>query len=325
MRRDLLDLADELTARGEPFVLATVVRREAPSSAHAGDSALVTRDGAFHGWLGGSCTRPVVVREALRALGLGTPRLINLSRDPAAERRPGTETFEITCHSGGTVEVFLDPVLPAPRLVVFGASPAARALARMGDAMDYQVHVVDPEADDAGFPRGVRLSTTLDDALPPGAYVVVATIGEWDVDAIETAQRFEPAYVGVIASRQRFAQLREVLAARGVDARVLSGIRSPAGLDIGAESPEEIALSIMAEIVATRRTGRPAVPGAPAPPPADTDARDPVCGMTVNVATARFSTDLHGTRYYFCCEGCRERFRADPDRYLRPQAAASQS
>ena len=132
MRRDLLKLAAELSARDEPFVLATVVRREAPSSAQSGDAAIVTVSGEFHGWLGGSCTQPSVAREAVRALADGKPRLIGLSPNPASDRRPGVTALPMTCHSGGSVDIYLEPVLPARRLTVYGHSPVARALARLG-------------------------------------------------------------------------------------------------------------------------------------------------------------------------------------------------
>src|SRR5215471_14606667 len=139
MHAELLRQAAELAARGEPFVLAVVVRRRPASSAQAGDMALITAAGDFHGWLGGSCTQPTVVREARRALADGRPRLLALSPDPEAERRPGVAVFPMTCHSGGSVEIYLEPILPAARLLVLGASPTARALVKLGKAMGYAV------------------------------------------------------------------------------------------------------------------------------------------------------------------------------------------
>ncbi|HKD18954.1 MAG TPA: XdhC/CoxI family protein, partial [Thermoanaerobaculia bacterium] len=245
MRADLLILCADLARRGEPFALATVVRRQAASSAQQGDGAVVTADGAFHGWLGGSCTQPTVVAEALKAIGDGRPRLISLSPDPAAERRPGVLVFPMTCHSGGTVEIYLEPVLPASRLLVFGVSPVAQALARLGRAMGFSVEVADPEADAAVFPDAERLWTDLG-ALPPGSgartFAVVATMGERDEEALTAALRVEPGYVGVVASRRRYAQIREGVTARGVSEASFAKVKSPAGLDIGARAPEEIAL-----------------------------------------------------------------------------------
>src|SRR5262249_1636950 len=150
MRKELLALAAELSQRGEPFVLAMVVRREPSSSAQQGDTAIITADGTYHGWLGGSCTRPSVQREAARAPADGAPRLVSLSPEP--DQRPGVIPVAMTCHSGGTVEIYIEPVLPAPRLVLFGATPVALALAQLGKAMGYGVDVADPEAHAAALP-----------------------------------------------------------------------------------------------------------------------------------------------------------------------------
>jgi len=326
MRSDLLILCADLVRRGEPFALATVVRRQAASSAQQGDGALVTADGAFHGWLGGSCTQPTVVAEARKAIADGRPRLISLSPDPAAERRPGVLVFPMTCHSGGTVEIYLEPVLPASRLLVFGVSPVARALARLGRAMGFAVEAADPEADAAAFPDAERVWTDFA-ALPADSglrtFAVVATMGERDEEALATALRVGPAYVGVVASHRRFAQIREGAAARGVADGNLSRVKSPAGLDIGARAPEEIAVSILAEIVQVRRSiADDATSARPAglPTAAPREEVDPVCGMRVAVAGARHAASALGRDWYFCCGGCRERFLAAPERFAAPQA-----
>jgi xanthine dehydrogenase accessory factor len=330
MQRKLLTLASTLAAREEPFALVTVVRREAPSSVRVGDAALVTRDGNFHGWVGGGCTQSTVAREALRAIADGEPRLLSLSPDPAAERRPGLIALPITCASGGTVDLYVEPVIPVPRLVLFGISPAARALARIGHAMGYRIDIVDPDADAAAFPEAERVLAEISPAaIPPGAYVLVATMSERDADAIEATLRVAPAYLGVIASRTRFTELRDVLLRRGLSPSALDHVAAPAGLDIGARTPEEIALSIMAQMVERRRAGTGAhQEKAPSPesvsnPPRE--AIDPVCGMTVTVAGARHTADLDGRRYYFCCAGCRTTFLADPSRYRSTSAAADAS
>jgi xanthine dehydrogenase accessory factor len=320
MRSDLLLFASELAKRGEPFALATVVRREAPSSARVGDTALVTLGGAFHGWVGGSCTQLTVVREALRALGDRLPRLIALSPSPDVDRRPGVTAFPMTCHSGGSVDIYIEPVLPSPRLVVFGTSPVAQALVRLGKALGYSVDAVDPEADRATFPEADRVFAHGDAAslLPrsgtPGPWMcaVVATMGQWDEDGVRAALALEPAYLGVVASRKRFAQIRDVLLAGGSAVAALGRITNPAGVDIGAQLPEEIALSVLAEIVQVRHAAQPAPPN---PAPA-AEALDPVCGMKVTVATARHTADFDGRTFYFCCGGCREQFLREPQRYV---------
>lgn len=309
MRGELLQMAADLANRQEPFVLAVVVRRRPASSAQPGNMAVITAAGGFHGWLGGSCTQPTVVREAQRALADGRPRLLVLTPDPDSERRPGVDVFPMTCQSGGSVEIYLEPMLPAPRLVIFGASPTAGALAALGQAMGYAV-------------------TALEDDLPAlaaragaGGFTVLATMGEGDEEAIRTALASKPAYLGVVASPRRFAQMRPTLEAMGVSEAELDGIHSPAGLDIGARSPEEIALSILAEIVQVRRSAAADPAASQAAPAAPTEAVDPICGMTVEIATARHAAEFEGRTWYFCCGGCRQRFLAEPERFAKVGAA----
>jgi xanthine dehydrogenase accessory factor len=280
MRPDLLPLAASLSARGERFALVTVVRREPPSSARVGDTALVTESGEYHGWAGGGCTRETVIREAQRAMTDGEPRFISLSPEATAPR-PGMVALQMTCDSGGTVEIYVEPVLPVPRLVLFGATPAVEALARIGEAMGYRVE------------RGPQ-------ATVKGAHVLVGTMGDEDLEFLQKVLRGEPAYVGVIASRKRFDQVRETLIACGVPRAAVEKVAAPAGLDIGARAPEEIALSVMAQIVQERR--KKVIHEEPV------EAVDPICGMKVAVAGARHVAELEGKTYYFCCAGCRTRF-----------------
>jgi xanthine dehydrogenase accessory factor len=326
MRTDLLLLAADLARRGEPFALVTVVRREAPSSVRVGDAAIVTRAGEIRGWIGGSCTQTTVMREALQALEEGAPRVIALAPDAPAEGN-GRGVFPMTCLSGGSVELIIEPQLPPARLVVLGLSPVALALARLGKAMGYVVEAVDPDADGSAFPEADRVLTdpaalSAGSGTPP--FAVVATMGQWDEEAILAALALEPAYLGLVASRTRAERLREALKARGVTGAALDRIRCPAGLDLGARSPEEIALSVLAEIVQSRHAEGAAAPEAPLAGSAASGkgtgdaagawALDPVCGMRVPTSTAHRAR-LGDRSYHFCCAGCRERFLAEPERY----------
>lgn len=333
MNKQLLERAAELARRGESFVFAVVVRREPYSSSQQGDSAIITADGSYHGWLGGNCTRPQVLREAAQALVDGKPRLIALSPEPELQVRAGVTPLPMTCHSGGTVDIFLEPVLAAPRLVVFGVSPVARAVVQLGKAMGYLVDVVDPEVDVAHaadlatipFPADRVFADPAAAELRGGApiaSVVVASMGEHDEDAVAAALAMRPAYLGVVASRKRFAVLRETLIERGISAHALDAIRSPAGLDLGGRQPEEVALSILAEIVQLKHAARPVVHVAPAPV-APTTAIDPVCHMTVTIATARHIGTWDGRTWYFCNPRCKDKFLADPARYLDTASAGA--
>ncbi len=317
MRRELLELASDLARRGEPFAIATVVARKSPMSAQPGDTALVTGDGGFHGWVGGSCTRPTVIAEALAALADSRPRLVALDPDPDGYRRPGLTVFPMTCHSGGSVEIHIQPVLPSPDLVVYGASPIARALVRLGKAMGWNVHAVDPTADAETFAGADSVSTDPAQLRLARAsarlFAVVATQGAWDEPAILAALAHRPDYLSVVASPRRFGEMRALLAERA-PAPAVAAIRNPAGLDLGARLPEEIALAILAEIVQEHRKEK-AEPRA-AEKPTAVQARDPVCGMTVRDGASAPRAEHRGRTYLFCCPGCQQRFLAAPERFL---------
>lgn len=316
----LMRLAAELAHAGTPFVFAHVVRRDPPSSARVGDVALVTADGGFHGWLGGSCTQETVVREARRAIRDGQPLLLTLAPDPSVETRPGVSVHPMTCHSGGSVEIYIEPVLPAPRLLVFGASPVAVALARVGKAAGYAVDVIADDADAASFPDADRVLPYPAPGAGPPVYAVVATFGVSDEAALEAALSLRPRYLGVIASRKRFAHMRTLLEQRGADPADVDRIRAPAGLDLGAETPEEIALSVLAELVQVAKRPRPLTESGRAEPAPAQTATDPVCGMTVSVPGAVHVARFNGDAFYFCCPGCRERFLAAPHQYVSGRA-----
>jgi xanthine dehydrogenase accessory factor len=226
------------------------------------------------------------------------------------------------CQSGGSVDVYLEPILPAPRLLLFGVSPVIRALAQLGKGLGYSVDVVDPHADPQALPGADRVFLDMASAevrapSPAAAqrlFAVVATMGENDEEALFAALAARPTYLGVVASRTRFGRIREALLTRGVPASALESIKNPAGLDIGARLPEEVALSILAEIVHLLHLGS----SQPAPQlaAAEEEALDPVCGMTVVVANARHQVEHAGRPFYFCNSRCREKFLAAPEQYL---------
>ncbi|MDQ7800610.1 MAG: XdhC family protein [Armatimonadota bacterium] len=314
MRWEVERRAEELRRQGQPFVLATVVRVERPASTRPGDRALVTPDGRLEGWVGGACSEPVVVREALRALVDRQARLVRIAPE-AGGASEGWVSAVTTCPSGGTVELFLEPVEPDPHLVVFGESLVARTLVRLARTVGYRVtSVVGAEsvgADaDALFVRALPSAAT---SSVDGA--VVATMGHWDEEALAEALRTPAGYVALVASRRRASSVLNELRRRGFREEDLARVRAPAGLDLGSPSQEEIALAVLAEFTQLRRapTSRPH-------PLLPEEATDPVCGMTVSVRGALHTYAHRGTTYYFCCPHCREQFALDPDRYLAQPA-----
>ncbi len=315
MRQDVLELAAELSRRGEPFALATVVWRRAPSSGKEGATALITLDGRVRGWLGGACAEPTVIREALRAIEEGTPRLLFLGTPEELEghRREGVVTVPIACQSEGALEVYVEPALPAPKLVAIGRSPAATTLVSMAASLRWRSALIDDGGDPADHPEVAQVVTRLDlgeAGVDDRAYVVVATQGHYDEDALEAALATPAAYVGLVASTKRAEAVLGYLRDRGASDESLSRVHAPAGLDLGHVASEEIALAILAEIVQLRASGEFGA-GRPTPNAERHEAIDLVCGMTVDVAGARYRTTHEGRTYYFCSAGCLQRFEAD--------------
>ncbi|HEY1367559.1 MAG TPA: XdhC family protein [Gaiellaceae bacterium] len=287
MTDEVLIRAGELAARGERFVVATVVRVERPASARRGDRALVGVDGSLTGWVGGACSEPIVIREALRALADGEARLVRIG-PPGTEGGDDVVVAESGCASEGTVEVLVEPQLPRPSLAVVGEAPAARTLAQLASVIGWRVDS-DVAAADA---------------------VVVASMGHGDEDALAEALAAGAGYVGLVASSRRAGVVLAALREQGVDEAALARVRSPAGLDLGPSSQEEIAVAVLAELVAWRHTRGVSPAEAPA------EAIDPVCGMTVAVDGARETSVHEGVTYFFCCAHCRVRFEAEPARFL---------
>jgi xanthine dehydrogenase accessory factor len=294
IKGDLVRRVERLTEARRPFVQATVVRAAAPTSVKPGDAALVLADGTIEGFVGGVCAQASVRLHAARAMETGETILLRLvpGEDPAAEDDPiaqdGVVVVNNPCLSGGALEIFLEPRIPAPRVVVLGETPVATALADIGPRVGLHI--------EAGEPAGGDLA------------LVVASHGRDEERALERGLREGVPYVALVASRRRGAA---VLAALDVDDALRDRVRTPAGLDIGAYTAEEIALSILAEVVAARR--RRVAPPIAAP----ATAVDPVCGMEVAIAEATPRLVHEGTSVYFCCEGCRDAFAADPARHAR--------
>jgi xanthine dehydrogenase accessory factor len=289
--------AQELIAEGTPFVTATVVRAQRPTSAQAGDVALVLGDGTIDGFVGGVCAQNSVRVYALKALETGDALLLRILPDgDDVIVEEGAVTVQNTCLSGGAIEIFLDPVLPSPRVVVVGDSPVAEAIRSLA----------------------AQLGLTLVEGAEPATgdlAVVVAAHGRDELHMLRRALEAHVPYVGLVASKRRGADVLEQLRADGVSEQALALVDVPAGLDIGSRTPPEIALSVLAAIVSVRRADRrdEAVPVATAAtseadrPPL---AVDPICGMTVAAVPGTPSVEFEGGTVYFCCEGCAATFEA---------------
>jgi xanthine dehydrogenase accessory factor len=322
---DFFDRVAAVRREGHSFAIATVVARRAPVSAHLGDRAIVFADGRMEGFVGGACAREIIRQQALESIAARHGRLVSIRPDTS---EPVTATPEhvvvpMTCASEGAVDVYVEPFVRPRSLIVVGATPVAEALVRLARGMDYDVvRVVDArerrDVEPGSAALGVTvvplddLASVFRDGTPDSA--VVASQGHYDEQALEVLLKTAVPYVGLVASRARGAAVRNLLAENGVPG--VAALRSPAGLDLGARTAPEVALSILAEIVQTQ-TGRALEETqTQAPPPAGaTNAIDPVCGMNVIVAAARHTTEDDGVVYYFCGASCRAKFLKDPRAY----------
>ena len=311
-----LSKADELVAKDQPFAVAVVVRYQAPISGKPGDKAIIFPDGKMWGWIGGGCAQPVVIKEALKAMADGEPRLIRIS--PSSSPEEGVVDYSMTCYSGGTMDIFIEPVLPKPHILILGRSPVAASLAKLAKAVNYTVSLAAPGADHENLPDPDLLQTDLELnhlKITPQTFIVVSTQGEYDEEALEKALNTSAAYVAFVASKTKAGKVLEYLHDRGVIAARLSQVRAPAGLDIHAASPEEIAVSILAEIIQVKGA-KPVTPKIKAEFPALTqEVKDPICGMSVEASTAKYKSEFQGNVFYFCCAGCKDKFEKQPEKY----------
>ena len=269
----IFDCMAQMTGDNQPFALATVVRTLDATSAKAGAKAVIRADGSVEGWIGGGCVRVAVLKAAARALADGRPRLIRVGPDGEIDHADNVDTFTSHCPSGGTAEIFIEPMLPRPALLVMGASPTARAIADVGMAAGFAVSVAAPEAELEVFAEGCIRIEGYDVSQAPRAgesFVVVATQGRGDRRALEGAIATGSAYVAFVGSRRKAAKLRGDLIAAGGDPERVEAVRGPAGLDIGAATPGEIALAVLADVVRERRQGTAvAAKGKPAEAPSE--------------------------------------------------------
>jgi len=316
MDADVLAAAVELTRARRAFALATVVWRRAPSSGHVGSKGIVLGDGTVRGWLGGACAEPTVVREALASMVDGRARLLFLGSpdELAAHDHDDTLTVAMACESEGAMEIYLEPFLPKPQVVVIGRSPAVHALTVQARSLDWDVVVIDDggRAEEHPHPELVRTALDLDGlGVGPSTAIIVATQGHYDDVALRAALATDAGYVGVVAAEKRASSLLTMLRDEGVDDLQLARVHAPAGLDLGPVDNAEIAVAVLADLVARRAAGQlHAVPSA-----VPREAVDPVCGMTVFVEQARYHTTHDGTDYWFCAPGCLRAFEADPAAY----------
>jgi xanthine dehydrogenase accessory factor len=291
--------------------MATVVWRQPPSSGQYGSRAIVTVDGEIFGWIGGACAEPVIIREAKRIIEEGTPRLLWLGQEADFQGMHvplGVATVPMSCQSEGALQIYVEPMQAAPKVLIVGRSPMALTLKELTQAMDWRVQLVSSE----DFATSQIDSSTI---------VIIATQGHGDEEALEIALTAEPFYVGLVASRKRGEVVMDFMKDRGISDEKLNRVKVPIGIDLGHTSHREIAVSILAELVQLRASGE-LTPAAIVTKPAVEEVTDLVCGMTVEAVPANRPFEFEGVTYYFCAPGCRKVFEKDPSSFLtrRPYA-----
>jgi xanthine dehydrogenase accessory factor len=315
---ELLQLAQTLMERDEPYAMVTVVRVGAPTSAYVGAQAIVLGDGSLFGWIGGACAKEIVIAAAREAIVTGKPALVRIAND-ALQPEPDVVQHAMPCASDGMIELFIQPYSAGTSLCVLGDTPAAR------------------EARFFARRLGLRLVAGVEQA----AVVLVATQGDADAQALQAALASPAQHVLMIASRTKADRLRDLMRARGVPEDRLAQLQAPAGQDAGARTPSEIALVAIAGVLARLRgkgaghgevesadtSSRVAPPTAAAAPLDRQSATfiNPVCGMAVSIGTAMHVENFDGDDYYFCCDGCLKAFRQEPARYAAIRRAAVSS
>ncbi len=322
MHNSFLQKAQQLNQGKEAYATAFIVRRKVPSSGKPGDKAIITKDGQIHGWIGGGCTRGIVLKEALLAIQEGKPRLVSITPSPKNDVDASIKLYTMTCQSGGEVEVYIEPVLPMPHLLIFGNSHIAMALAKLAKAMEYQVSVVSSNPDKNLFPTADKITLLKEfegKNSSENTYPIVCTQGEADADALHKAINLNLPYLSFVASRKKAHAIYGELRQKGINFDQLKTIKTPAGLDIGAKTPYEVAISILAEIIQDFRKESTPEETTSTPQVQLTNAdfyMNPVCNIPVQKSTAKHVLEYRNEKVYFCCDGCKVSFEKAPEKYM---------
>lgn len=285
-------------------MLATVVAYKSPQSAKPGSKAIIKADGEMIGWVGGGCVQPIVLREAKQALQTGKPKLLTISPDEPRDDWKGVGSYRMTCEGGGSLEIYLEPFLPKPQLLIVGRSPVAQTVAHLGYMLDFKVIVADPEVKSEHFPDADLLLTDLNlvrSHIDGNSFVVVATMGNGDEEGLLAVVGTRPRYLGLVASEKKSQALFEYARETGASNEDIAVFKCPAGMELGSETMAEIALSVAAEIIRVRRSSSTESVSMRV-------AKDPICGMTVDIENAKYTSVANNETIYFCCLRCKETF-----------------
>ena len=319
MYNDLIDQISKYMGQGEEFAVAHVIWREAPSSGKPGDKAIILKDGTIIGWIGGGCVKGIAVKEAREAIRENRSRLVRIDPDEVNSEDSSHKTYRMTCHSGGTMELFIEPITPNPQLIIVGKSNIARALSKLAIATNLRVHVLSNDVHKGMFPGVNNIHDRVDFSkinIDKNTFIVVSTQGEDDEESIRKALETNCNYVGFISSLRKSVKIKEYLEQTELSANRINELKIPVGMDINAKLPEEIAISILAEILQLFRD-----PNRKEDQETDTAINDdtyinPVCRVAVSKKDAKHVLEYGAHTVYFCCDGCKVSFDTEPEKYI---------
>ena len=335
MRFDqIFGLINSYLQQGEPFAVAQVINRQAPSSGKIGDKAIILASGKIIGWIGGGCVRGIVIKEALTAIDQREHRLVRVGADTVSRDKEGFKIYKMTCHSQGIVDFLIEPMMPYPQLIIVGRSSIAQTLARVAGICGFPVEMMAQNTEDLAadlenesllIKEGI--SFTHHDSLQKN-FIVVATQGEDDENAIELALSTDAKYVGFVASKSKAARVKEYLKGlKKLPEKRIEELRAPVGLDIHAKGHSEVAISILAEIISHFREKNSLVPkdSSTNTPSAKKDSFlkefyiNPVCQVPVSKKNPKHIVEYRGEAIYFCCDGCKIKFEKNPEKYIKTE------
>ena len=318
-------------AKGADFAIAQVVERIAPSSGKVGDKALILETGELIGWIGGGCVRGIVIKEALEVIKTKRYRRVRISPEGGTTETPTFKEYVMSCQSKGTIEIMIEPVIPQPELIIVGKSNIARKLVQLASAADFRVSVMASDADVQMFPSAQSLSDVVDFSTFKrfsNTYIIVTTQGEDDELSVKKALETPARYVGFVASAKKSEDIRTYLREAGIPEERIAQLRSPVGLDINAKLASEVAVSILAEVIADFRKAN-AGYGARCETEEVTASEEPVndqfteeyyinpvCGVPVSKKNPKHVIEYNNEKVYFCCDGCKVSFEKDPAQYM---------
>lgn len=317
---NLFEQLEELRGKEQNAAVAVVVNRQAPTSGKPGDKALITEEGEVLGWIGGGCTKGIVIKEAMASLKDQKPRLVKIA--PGSEDKTdqqGVKTYNMMCQSEGSVEVYIEPMMAPSKVFIFGRSHIAKALCEIGAVSGYEMTVISDLSEHEMFPNARKFSSFTDfdlQEIKARDFVVVCTQGEDDEKSLKAAVSSEANYVSFVSSRKKANSIFMALKRQGVPIEDLAQVKTPAGLDLNAKTPQDVAISILAQIVQEKQSVASEKDKAPDRPMKEDLYINPVCKIPVQKSTAKHILEYEGEKVYFCCDGCKDSFEKEPQAYL---------